>query len=70
MAFTSQEDQAMAAHATADLYRPDYADLARKFCRLGATDDDLASCFEVAPRAVADWLASLLYAGTGRARWL
>jgi hypothetical protein len=38
---------------------PDHADLARKFCMLGATDDDLARLLE-APRGTIDaWLAQV-----------
>ncbi len=40
------------------LYKPENADLARKFCMLGATNDDLAGCFEVSPRTIDDWIAT------------
>jgi hypothetical protein len=36
---------------------PDVCDLARKFCMLGATDDDLAELLEVEPATIADWIA-------------
>ena len=36
---------------------PDVCDLARKFCMLGATDDDLADLFEVEPATIDDWIA-------------
>jgi hypothetical protein len=37
--------------------KPDICDLARKFCMLGATDEDLAELFEVEPATIADWIA-------------
>lgn len=36
-------------------YRAEYADLARKFCLLGATDADLARSFEVGEATVNRW---------------
>ena len=44
------------------LFRPALAgegELARKFCLLGATNDDLAGCFEVARRTFDDWIATI-----------
>jgi hypothetical protein len=38
--------------------KPDVCDLARKFCMLGAMDDDLAELFEVDPDTIADWIAN------------
>ena len=38
-------------------YKPEYPDLARKFCLLGATNDDLARMFEVSPRTIDQWMA-------------
>ncbi len=38
--------------------KPDVCDLARKFCMLGAMDDDLAELFEVDPATIADWIAN------------
>jgi len=37
-------------------YKPEYAELARKFCMLGATNDDLATCFEVAGGTIDYWI--------------
>ena len=39
-------------------YKPEYADLARKFGLLGATNDDLARMFEVDPATIDRWIAS------------
>src|SRR5215471_200213 len=39
-------------------YKAEYADLASKFCRLGATNDDLATCFEVAGGTIDYWIAT------------
>ena len=36
-------------------YRPDYADLAFKFCLLGATDKQLADFFEVSEQTINAW---------------
>lgn len=36
-------------------YKKDYADLALKFCKLGATDKDLASAFEVSEQTINAW---------------
>jgi hypothetical protein len=38
------------------LYRPEYADLARRFCLLGGTNEDLAAFFEVARSTIEEWL--------------
>jgi|FEC22Drversion2_1045045.scaffolds.fasta_scaffold01421_7 hypothetical protein len=40
------------------LYRPDYCELARNYCLLGATNEDLAGFFEVAPRTIDNWIAA------------
>ena len=37
------------------LYRPEYADQARKLCLLGATDSELASFFEVSDATIDNW---------------
>ena len=37
------------------LYKPEYAELARKFCCLGATDAELARFFEVNVDTVHEW---------------
>ena len=39
------------------LYREEYAEEARKYCLLGATNDELAGFFDVAPRTVDNWLS-------------
>jgi hypothetical protein len=39
-------------------YKAEYADLARKFCMLGATNDDLAACFQVAGGTIDYWIAT------------
>jgi hypothetical protein len=41
------------------LYRPENDELARKFCLLGATNEDLAGLFDVAVRTIDNWLATL-----------
>jgi hypothetical protein len=38
------------------LYKADNAELARKFCLLGATNEDLAGLFEVSLATVGNWL--------------
>ena len=40
-------------------FNPDHSDLARKFCMLGATDDDLARLLEVPREAIDAWLAQV-----------
>ena len=39
------------------LYKPEYADQAHSYCLLGATNDELAGFFNVAPRTVDNWLS-------------
>jgi hypothetical protein len=39
------------------LYKPEYADQAHSYCLLGATNDELAGFFDVAPRTVDNWLS-------------
>jgi hypothetical protein len=41
------------------LYRPEHDELARKFCLLGATNEDLAGLFDVAVRTIDNWLATI-----------
>ena len=48
----------MAKPARPNECKPDVCDLARKFCMLGAMDDDLADLFEVDPATIADWIAN------------
>ncbi len=40
-------------------FTPDHGDLARKFCMLGATDDELARLLEVARQTFDRWLAEV-----------
>ena len=40
-------------------YKPEYADLARKFGLLGATNDELARMFEVATSTIDKWIAEI-----------
>lgn len=40
------------------LYHPDFAETAHNYCLLGATNDDLAGFFDVAPRTVDNWIAT------------
>jgi hypothetical protein len=37
--------------------KPEYCSLAHEFCLLGATNDELARLFEVAPRTTDRWIA-------------
>jgi len=37
-------------------YKPENAELARKFCMLGATNDDLADCLDVSPATIDYWI--------------
>ena len=39
-------------------YKDEYAERACKFCMLGATNDDLATCFEVAGGTIDYWIAT------------
>ena len=41
------------------LYKPANGELARKFCLLGATNEDLAGLFDVAVRTVDNWIATI-----------
>ena len=49
----------MAGRGRPTLYKPENPELARKFCMLGATNDDLADCFEVAGSTIDDWIATI-----------
>jgi hypothetical protein len=48
----------MATRGPSSDYRPEYSDLARKFCMLGASDDELARLLEVAPGTLDAWRAA------------
>ena len=39
-------------------YKPENAELARKFCMLGATNDDLGTLFEVSARTIENWIST------------
>ena len=39
------------------LYRSDYCDLARNYCLLGATNEELGGFFEVTSRTIDNWIA-------------
>jgi hypothetical protein len=41
------------------LYKPENGELARKFCMLGATNEDLADCFEVSRSTIDGWIAAI-----------
>jgi hypothetical protein len=41
-------------------FTPDHSDLARKFCMLGATDDELARLLEVPRETIDAWLAEVV----------
>lgn len=36
-------------------YKPEYVDLARNYCLLGATDEDLAKFFDVSTSTISNW---------------
>jgi hypothetical protein len=38
------------------LYHPEYPELARRFCQLGGTNEDLADFFEVSRSTIDEWL--------------
>jgi hypothetical protein len=38
------------------LYQPEYPDLARRFCQLGGTNEDLADFFDVSRSTIDEWL--------------
>jgi hypothetical protein len=40
------------------LYRPDHCELARNYCLLGATNQDLATFFDVAIGTIDNWIAA------------
>jgi hypothetical protein len=47
----------MADRGRPTLYREEYCALARNYCLLGATNDDLARMFDVSPATIDNWLA-------------
>jgi hypothetical protein len=40
-------------------YKPEYCELARNYCLLGATNEELAAFFDVTRRTVDNWIATL-----------
>jgi hypothetical protein len=40
------------------LYRPEYCELARNYCLLGATNEDLGGFFDVTTRTIDNWIAT------------
>src|SRR5262245_57717457 len=46
----------MATRGRPALYKPENAGLARKFCMLGATNNDLGKCFEVSRSTIDHWI--------------
>ena len=49
----------MAGRGRPTLYRRENAELARKFCMLGAINKDLAGLFEVARRTIDNWITNI-----------
>src|SRR5260370_2876825 len=49
----------MAGRGRPTLYRPENAELASKFCMLGAINKDLAGLFEVARRTIDNWITNI-----------
>jgi hypothetical protein len=41
------------------LYKAENAEPARKFCMLGATNEDLARCFEVSRSTIDNWIDTI-----------
>lgn len=41
------------------LYRPDYAEQARRLCLVGCTNEELAKAFDVSLRTVEQWIADI-----------
>lgn len=46
----------MAKRGPPSSFKPDYCDLARKFCMLGATNEDLGRMFDVTRRTIDYWM--------------
>ena len=46
----------MGKRGPASSFKPDYCNLARKFCILGATNENLAELFEVSVATISNWL--------------
>ncbi len=50
---SSEDEKTVRGRPT--LYKPEYNKLAYKFCLLGATDEDMATFFEVAESTINNW---------------
>jgi hypothetical protein len=51
-----EENIGMSQRGRPTLYQPSYPDLARRFCQLGGTNEDLADFFDVARSTIDEWL--------------
>jgi hypothetical protein len=49
----------MSTRGRPTLYKAENAELARTFCMLGATDEDLARCFEVSRSTIDSWIDTI-----------
>jgi hypothetical protein len=49
----------MSTRGRPTLYKAENAELARKFCMLGATNEDLAICFEVSRSTIDHWIDTI-----------
>ena len=49
----------MSTRGRPTLYKAENAELARKFCMLGATNEDLAKCFEVSRSTIDHWIDTI-----------
>ena len=49
----------MSTRGRPTLYKPENTELARKFCMLGATNEDLARCFEVSRSTIDHWIDTI-----------
>ena len=49
----------MSTRGRPTLYKAENAELARKFCMLGATNEDLARCFEVSRSTIDHWIDTI-----------
>ncbi len=47
-------------HGRPTSYSSDHCELAHNYCLLGATNDELADFFDVAPRTIDNWIAAHL----------
>jgi len=49
----------MSTRGRPTLYKAENTELARKFCMLGATNEDLARCFEVSRSTIDHWIDTI-----------